>query len=77
MKDHIIIKDWANNILFEGHIDDAEVDRILDANRCSCRDNIPYEDCCNLCDNTGYICEFEVFWQDENREDNVYEFINY
>lgn len=32
---------------------------------------------CWTCNDTGYWGDFEVFWEDENREDNVYEFINY
>lgn len=81
--DNIIMIDWAGNILFEGDRRSPEVDRVLDANRCPyCEDwdlsgVIDNPDECVECENTSYIGEFEVFWEDEKRKDNVYEFINY
>lgn len=79
----IVIQDWAGNILFEGLYTDKEVDQVLDANRCTfCKDGVPSfmvtkGSICWECDDTGYKGEFEVYWTDEKREDNVYEFINY
>lgn len=73
MKNEIKIIDWTGTTLFEGSYKDKKVDMILDANHC--------KDCkgqdCDMCDDTGYIGDFEVLWMDENREDNVYELINY
>lgn len=33
MKDHVIIFDWAGNILFKGHYQSPEVERILKLNK--------------------------------------------
>lgn len=71
MNNKIIIKDWTGRILFAGNYKDKLVDKVLDANRCTCLEG------CKECDDTGYRGDFEVYWQDENRKDNVYEFINY
>lgn len=75
MNNNIIIQDWAGNILFKGDYRDKEVDHVLEANQCRCYDSDG--EYCSSCDGTGYIGDFEVYWQDENRRDNVYEFINY
>lgn len=82
MKNHIIIKDWIGNILFEGYKDSKVIDKILDANRCSCclensEKDLSSQDECLQCDDTGYIGDFAVYWVDENDDRNVYEFINY
>lgn len=74
MNNNIIIKDWTGNILYEGDKDHPNVDKVLDANRCA---KAPCDDRCPSCDGTNYIGDFEVYWQDESRKDNVYEFINY
>lgn len=63
MKNHIIIQDWAGNILFKGHYKDKEVDQVLDANRCACRFENDEKDLssqgdCLECDNTGYWGDF-------------------
>ena len=82
----IKIIDWIGNILFQGHHTDKEVDRVLDANRCStCNESsgiLTDIDCdnereCPDCDGTGYSGDFEVMWLDENNKENVYEYINY
>lgn len=84
MKDKTIrIDDWAGNLLFIGPYDDEDVDKVLDANRCDCGDNMqvnrnPIRKECLKCDETGYVGDFEVSWVDEdNNELNVYEYINY
>ena len=78
MKDKTIrIYDWANNDLYIGPYDDNEVDRVLDANRCSTCVDSPV---CKECDGTGYSGDFEVRWIDEQNDNdnlNVYEYINY
>jgi len=76
LKDQIIIKDWAGNILFEGNYKDKQVDQVLEANRCQHCQIDGYE-VCEVCEGTGYWGEFEVYWKDENDERNVYECINY
>lgn len=76
MNNNIIIKDWTGNILYEGDKDHPNVDKVLEANRCKSWRHGTYDDC-NDCDGTGYSGDFEVYWQDENRRDNVYEFISY
>ena len=73
MKNQIVLQDWAGNILFEGHYKDKDVDRVLDANRCDC----DYTPDCEKCEETGYIGDFEAYWQDENDTRNIYEYINY
>lgn len=75
--DNIIIEDWAGNCLFKGDYRDSDVDKVLDANRCSACAKAPCDDGCPNCDDTGYWGDFEVFWEDEKRKDNVYEYINY
>lgn len=77
MKNEIIIQDWVGNILFQGLYTDKEVDDVLDANRCYCHSSVEEIEDCAKCDNTGYIGDFEVYWTDESRKDNVYDFINY
>lgn len=68
----IRITDWTGRDLFIGDYESDEVDKILDANRCTCDDG------CDECDQTGYIGDFEVTWVDEeNNSCNVYEYINY
>ena len=74
MKDHIKVIDWAGNILFQGHMDDPQVDIVLDANRCKCSDNSEY---CIDCDGTGYSGDFYIKWEDQEDQRNVYEFVNY
>lgn len=79
-RDHIIIKDWAGNILFKGHYEDPAVNEVLEANRCkepTCLADRISGVPCDECNSTGYSGDFEVFWVDEDRADNVYEFINY
>ena len=84
MNNNIIIKDWAGNILFQGPFDTKEVDKVLDTYRCWVNhDNLPKPrtlgrnvDCSN-CNDTGYSTEFEVYWEDGRRTDNIYELINY
>ena len=81
---NIIIKDWAGNILFQGPYTDKDVDKVLEANRCWVdHDKLQKPrtlgrsvDCTN-CNDTGFSTEFEVFWEDGRRTDNVYELINY
>lgn len=84
MNNNIIIKDWAGNILYEGDKDHPNVDKVLEANRCWVdHDNLPQPRTlgrsvdCTACNDTGYATDFEVYWQDASRKDNVYEFINY
>lgn len=62
--------------MFQGDYRDTDVDRVLAANRCCvCYDGDTSQ--CTRCDGTGYQGDFEVFWEDDKRQDNVYEFINY
>lgn len=76
LADHIIIKDWAGNILYQGHYGTGEVDRVLAANRCKhCRRN--KNEFCLKCDDTGYSGDFSFSWLDEKDGRNVYEYINY
>ena len=78
---YIKIIDWAGKTLFHGEYDDSQVDIVLDANRCKCIEyiGIGSKTICPLCNNTGYIGDFHVEWEDEDgKEDcNVYEYINY
>jgi len=71
----IKIIDWTGKQLYIGPFDDKEVDKVLDANRCDCQNDIP----CKVCDNTGYSGDFEINWIDDSDKDdcNVYEYINY
>ena len=69
----IKIVDWAGNDLFIGPYDDKKVDQVLDANRCNC-DYMPN---CPNCDETGYSTDISIYWNNENNEENVYEYINY
>ena len=78
----IQIIDWAGNILFEGNYNSPKVDRVLKANRCKCKQCKNYrknigEDYCADSEHSGYLGDFHVQWSDKNRNDNVYEFINY
>ena len=70
---YINIIDWHGNHLLNAEYDSPEVDKVLDANRCSCLDG------CEECDNTGYKGDFEITWEDESDKDgcNIYEYINY
>lgn len=84
MNNNIIIKDWTGKILYDGDCRHPDVDKVLEANRCWVdHDNLPKPRTlgrnvdCTACNDTGYSGDFEVYWQDENRKDNVYEFINY
>jgi hypothetical protein len=54
LTDQIKIVDWAGNLLFQGHYEDEQVDKVLDANRCDC------EEGCSKCDGTGYKGDFHV-----------------
>ena len=72
-KNEIIIKDWTGRELFKGPYTSPEVDKVLDANRCDCKD----VESCKSCDGTGYSGDFEVHWLNENDSRNVYEHINY
>lgn len=63
MNNTIIIQCWSGKVLYKGDYNDTIVDEVLDANR---------DD-----EEIGYIGDFEVFWEDSNREDNIYEYINY
>ena len=72
----IVITDWVGNQLYIGPYDDADVDKILDANRCKyCMGDEP----CMMCNSTGYAGDFEVYWSDESdkKDCNVYTYINY
>lgn len=73
MKNNIIIQDWTGKILYKGSYKSKQVNKVLDANRCDCKDT------CDKCDGTGYKGDFEVMWENEelHENDNVYEFINY
>lgn len=91
MKHNIIVKCWSGKILFEGHYNDSQVDDVLEVNRCKeCKGSGELERArvvngfasidhveCPECSGTGYSGDFSVMWEDENRQDNVYEFINY
>lgn len=70
-----IICDNSGCVLLNAPYDSPEVDTVLDANRCDCN----YEPDCPKCDETGYIGDFHVEWEDESdkQECNVYEYINY
>jgi len=74
-QNQIVIKDWAGNILFKGHNNATEVDKVLKANQCGvCKRKDPED--CPECLGTGYEGDFTVEWVDQ-RDDNVYEHINY
>jgi len=75
MKNIIQIIDWTGKLLFEGIYSSKEVDRVLDANRCTQCDGCNEK--CTMCEGTGYWGDFEVDWKDEHRTDSVYEYINY
>lgn len=75
MKKTIIITDWTGSVLFKGPYDSKEVDKVLDANRCSTC--VGSGSPCRECDGTGYSGDFEVTWADETNDENVYEYINY
>ena len=85
------MKDGAGNVLYSGHYKDKSVDKVLDANKCKIclgsghiektvfkngKESLA-EFVCITCEQTGYTGDFEVVWQDKERKDNVYEFINY
>lgn len=75
MENHIVIKCWTGKELFKGHYKDEQVDRILEANRCStCVGSGAY---CKECGGDGYSGDFIVYWLNENDKRNVYEYINY
>ena len=79
---YIRIKDWTGNVLFEGRYDSKEVDEVLEVNRCKCKQCKNYrkgigDDYCESSEHTGYNGDFSVYWCDDNRNDNVYEFIHY
>lgn len=71
--DEITITCWTGKVLFKGPCTSPEVDAVLDANRCDCKE----VESCKSCDGTGYKGDFEVYWLNENDTRNVYEFINY
>ena len=75
----IIIKDWAGNILFEGDYDDhKEVDKVLDANRCTaCVNRKTNDKAFPVCDDTGYFGDFGIYWVDDENEGEVYDYVNY
>ena len=75
---NIRIDDWAGNPLFIGDYEDPEVDKILDANRCTTCTETVFQHCGD-CESTGYSGDFTVAWVDESDKDgcNVYEYINY
>jgi len=76
-KNHIKIEDWTGKVLFQGHYKSKEVDRVLDANRCtSCKKSNVNENC-EECNGSGYWGDFEISWLDSSNETNVYECINY
>lgn len=82
MNNNIIVKDWIGNVLYEGNYNSPKVGQVFRANYCKCKQCKAYrkgkgDDYCSDSEYTGYIGEFEIFWSDENRTDNVYEFINY
>lgn len=81
-RDNIIIKDWTGNVLFEGNYNSKKIDKVLNANKCKCKQCKAYrkgkgDDYCSNSESTGYSGDFSITWIDENRNDNVYEFINY
>lgn len=69
--------DWAGNVLFEGDYKDPQVDKVLEANRCHCEPQYADNDDCPKCDGSGYWGDFTVWWQDKDRQDSVFDFINY
>lgn len=71
--DIIVIRDWSGNELYQGRFDSPRVDGVLEANRCTCKMDLPQ---CSKCDNTGYSGDFSVGWIIE-QDRNVYECINY
>lgn len=73
-KDWIKIVDWTGRVLFQGHYEDKQVDKVLKANRCKCWAK---KEPCSKCNETGYSGDFEVSWMNENDSRNVYEYINY
>lgn len=79
MKDKTIkIIDWVGNILFIGPYDDSEVDKILDANRCTNQLCGHGDSSCSQCGDTGYIGDFTISWIDEQNDVdgmNVYEYV--
>lgn len=87
LADHIVMKDWAGNILYQGHYGSGEVNRVLGANRCKrCKNGVfefyqkgekKSEHECDACNGTGYSGDFSVYWLDEKDTRNVYEYINY
>lgn len=79
VKNQIIIKDWAGNILFEGDYRSKEVDKVLEANRCKHCSTLTEKEnyYCEYCGDTGYEGDFSVMWRDNADKRNVYEFINY
>jgi hypothetical protein len=91
-KDQIKIIDWAGRILFEGHYNSKQVDKVLEANYCDCKKRrIEAEEkesfyqtdadmeYCDNCDQTGYSGDFHAEWAypELNEDRNIYEWINY
>lgn len=74
---NIIMRSWTGRIMFQGDYRETDVDRVLEANRCYVCGLIGGLDNCSKCGGSGYGGDFEVFWEDDKRQDNVYEFINY
>ena len=74
MNNRIVIQDWAGNVLFRGDCNSPKVDKVLDANRCTACD---HDDDCDECNGTGYSGDFEIYWEDNTDQRNVYEHVNY
>jgi len=87
MKDttQIIIQDWTGKTLFEGsYLDEKDIDKVLDANRCDCDETmteLQHEmEVCPSCNDSGYSGDFEIYWKYpdlRDKDDNVYEYTNY
>ena len=75
----INIQDWMGNELYSGPYGSNEVDKVLDANRCHCsrKGSTEVIEDCITCGGDGYLGDFEVNWNDDKIEENVYEYINY
>lgn len=79
---NITIKDWAGNELYNGSYKSKKVDVVLNANRCKCKQCKEYRkgkgnDYCTDSNHTGYAGDFYIAWDDETRNENIYEYINY
>ena len=73
----IVIEDWTGKTLYAGDYRDPKVNKVLRMNQCLCREEAVKDDSCEVCDDTGYIGDFSIYWLCDTREDNVYEWIDY